>query len=115
MSDVISTTRDRADANVRRLIDGTEQLMKELRRDGGDQYRQTMERIGRDIDLAKEQLDDLQDTVAARTRALARRADRSVHSHPWETAGAAAGAALLLGVTVGLLIGRSTPRNGDEL
>jgi ElaB/YqjD/DUF883 family membrane-anchored ribosome-binding protein len=105
--------RDRMAANLRRLIAGTEDLMNAVRKDGGDQYRQTIERIEEEVARAREQLDELQDTIAARTRVAVRRTDRLVHEHPWESAGAAAGAAVLLGVAIGIMISRSVSRGGD--
>ncbi len=104
---------ERVAANLRRLIAGTEDLMNAVRKEGGDQYRQTMERIEGEIERAREQLDELQDTIAARTRTMARRTDRIVHEHPWESAGAAAAVAVLLGVAIGLMISRSISQGGE--
>jgi ElaB/YqjD/DUF883 family membrane-anchored ribosome-binding protein len=113
MNDVVTETRDLAASNLRRLVDGTEALLDALNKGGGDQYRQMTERIGKDIARAKEQLDELNDSMAARTRAIARRTDRVVRTHPWEVAGTAGATALLLGIAIGLLMGRSAQDRGD--
>jgi ElaB/YqjD/DUF883 family membrane-anchored ribosome-binding protein len=99
--------------NVRQLIAGTEDLLDTIRKAGGDQYNEAVERIEREIRQMKADLDDLQDTIAARTRAMARKTDRMVHAHPWETAGTAAAVGLLLGAAVGLLIGRQLSQRVD--
>jgi ElaB/YqjD/DUF883 family membrane-anchored ribosome-binding protein len=104
MIDLVTDGRDQAAANLRRLVDGTEELMETLRKNGGRQYRHAMKRIERDIERTKAQLDDLQDTVGGRTRAVARTTDRLVRTHPWESAGAAAAMALLVGGALGALM-----------
>ncbi|HUH94617.1 MAG TPA: DUF883 family protein [Casimicrobiaceae bacterium] len=104
MNDFVIAGRDEAAANLRRLVDGTEELMETLRKNGGGQYRRAMKRIERDIERAREQLGDLQDTVGGRTRAAVRTTDRLVRAHPWESAGAAAAMALFVGGALGVLV-----------
>jgi ElaB/YqjD/DUF883 family membrane-anchored ribosome-binding protein len=93
--------------NLRQLIAGSEELMSSIRKEGGNQYAEVMKRIDRDIEQAKEQLGELHHGLVTRTRAVARRADRVVNEHPWETAGTAAAAGTLLGIAIGTLIGRA--------
>jgi len=104
MSDFVTAGRDEAAANLRRLVDGTEELMQSLRKNGGRQYRHAMWRMERDIERAKAQLGDSQDTAGGRTRAIVGATDRLVRAHPWESAGAAAAMALLIGGALGVLV-----------
>ncbi len=104
MNDFITAGRDDAAANLRRLVDGTEELMQSLRKNNGRQYRHTLKRIERDIERARAQLGDLQDTVGGRTRAVVRTTDRLVRAHPWESAGAVAAMALCIGGALGVLV-----------
>ncbi len=93
--------------NVRHLIAGTEELLGTIRKSGSDQYNEAIERIEGELARIKADLDDIQGTVAARTRAMARRTDRIVRAHPWETAGTGVGVGLLLGTALGILIARA--------
>jgi ElaB/YqjD/DUF883 family membrane-anchored ribosome-binding protein len=107
MTEMMTVGPERVMASLRQLIAGAEDLLAALRKQGGEHYRETMDGIAQDIERARELLDELQDTVAARARTVVRRTDRLVRAHPWETAGATATVALLLGVTIGLLAGRA--------
>ena len=51
---------------------------------------------------AKAKIADAQAALLVRTKAAARATDEYVHTHPWQSIGAAAG----VGVVIGLLIGR---------
>jgi len=110
MADITIEGPERVAANLRQLIAGAEDLLLALRKEGGDRYNEIMERIQRDVDRARELLDEMQDSMAARARVVARRTDRIVHEHPWETAGATATLALLLGVAIGLTYRSLSPR-----
>lgn len=100
---LVTAGRDHAAQNLQRLIDGTEELVETLRKDGGRQYRHVLRRMERDIARAKSQLDDFNGTLGARTRAVARGTGQLVRAHPWETAAAAA---LLVGGAIALLMRR---------
>ena len=100
---LVTAGREHAAENLQRLIDGTEDLMETLRKDGGRQYRHALKRMERDIARAKSQMNGLQDGLGARTRAVARGTGRLVRRHPWETAAATA---LLVGGTVAVLMRR---------
>jgi ElaB/YqjD/DUF883 family membrane-anchored ribosome-binding protein len=107
MVEIMLADRERVAANLRELIAGAEDLLTALRKEGGERYLDAMERIERDVERARDLLDEMQDSVATRARAVARRTDRIVRAHPWETAGASASVAVLLGVAIGLLVARS--------
>jgi ElaB/YqjD/DUF883 family membrane-anchored ribosome-binding protein len=107
MAELTMADHERVTTHLRQLVAGAEELLAALRKDGGERYDEATERIRRDIGRAREALDDLQYTAAARARVVARRTDRIVRAHPWQTAGAAATLAVLLGVAIGLLVGRS--------
>jgi ElaB/YqjD/DUF883 family membrane-anchored ribosome-binding protein len=51
---------------------------------------------------ARHKLGDLQDKVKVKTKEVARATDDYVHEHPWPAIGAAVG----VGLVIGLLIGR---------
>jgi len=100
---LVTAGRDHAAENLQRLIDGTEELVETLRKDGGRQYRHVLRRMERDIARAKSQMDDFQGTWGARTRAVAHGTGRLVRAYPWE---AAAAAALLVAGAVAVLMRR---------
>jgi ElaB/YqjD/DUF883 family membrane-anchored ribosome-binding protein len=107
MTTTLKQAPDAVATNVRQLIAGTEDLLHTIRSEGGDRYRDAIERMDREIERIKDELDNLQDTASMRARRVARRTDRLVHSHPWETAGAAAAAGMLLGGALGVLVVRA--------
>lgn len=113
MVEIMTAGPERLAANLRQLITGAEDLLDALRKEGDAQYREVTQRMRRDIERARELLDEAQDTIVARTRAMARRTDRLAHAHPWETVGATAMVALLVGVAVGLLAGRAHTQRVD--
>ncbi|MDH5207142.1 MAG: hypothetical protein OEW34_00785 [Burkholderiaceae bacterium] len=113
MIDIMTAGPERLAASLRQLVTGAEDLLDALRKEGDDQYREAAQRMRRDIERARERLDEAQDTIVARTRAIAKRTDRLAHAHPWETAGATAMVALLVGVAVGLLAGRAYTQRVD--
>lgn len=100
---LVTAGREHAAENLQRLIDGTEELVESLRKNGGRQYRHVLRRMERDIARAKSQANGLQDTLGARTRAVARGTGRLVRTHPWE---AAAAATLLVGGVIAVLMRR---------
>jgi ElaB/YqjD/DUF883 family membrane-anchored ribosome-binding protein len=113
MAEITIADQERVAANLRELVAGVEDLLTALRKEGGERYRDATARIEHDVVRARELLDEMQDSVASRARAVARRTDRIVREHPWETAGASATVAILLGVAIGLLVARSLSQGID--
>jgi ElaB/YqjD/DUF883 family membrane-anchored ribosome-binding protein len=113
MTTMLKRAPEGVTTNVRQLIAGTEDLLDTIRKTGGEQYNEAVERIESEIERMKADLDELQDTIAARARAAARRTDRIVHAHPWAAAGTAAAVGVVLGAAVGVLVGRQLSQRND--
>lgn len=95
------STRDHLAASLRHMVDEADQLLKSAADSGDrtlDQARMQLEHQLRSLRL---QLDELEDKALHRARQAARRADETVHAHPYGAMGAAAAVGLLVGVLLG--------------
>ena len=83
-----------------------DQLLKLVTDEGGDKANALRVKLERNLNAAKERLRSVEDAVMERTKATARATDEYVHENPWQTAGAAAGLSVVLGIVIGLLLCR---------
>jgi ElaB/YqjD/DUF883 family membrane-anchored ribosome-binding protein len=95
-------TREKLIADLRIVLADTEQLLKEVVGQSGEKLAALRPRIEENLRNARARLEEFEQAAAERARAAARATDTYVHEHPWKVAGFTA----LLGVAVGLLIGR---------
>jgi ElaB/YqjD/DUF883 family membrane-anchored ribosome-binding protein len=98
-----------ADATKEQLINDfkvvvadAEALLKATAGQGGEAVTAARVKAKASLAAAKAKMADAQAALLVRTRATARATDEYVHTHPWQSMGAAVG----VGLVIGLLIGR---------
>ena len=95
-------TREKLVADMRAVLADTEQLLKAVIGQSGEKLAALQPRIEENIRNAKARLAEFERVATEQVRAAAETTDAYAHEHPWIVAGFTA----LLGVAVGLLIGR---------
>ena len=99
---VQTVTSDKLVADMRTVLADTEQLLKAVIGQSGEKLAALQPRIEENLRNAKTRLGEFERAATEQARAAAEVTDAYVHEHPWEVAGFTA----LIGVAVGLLIGR---------
>ena len=84
------------------VVADAEALLKATAGQGGEAVAALRAKTEASLAEAKAKMADAQAALLVRTKAAARATDEYVHTHPWQSIGAAAG----VGVVIGLLIGR---------
>ncbi len=84
------------------VVADAEALLKATAGQGGEAVAALRAKTEASLAEAKAKIADAQAALLVRTKAAARATDEYVHTHPWQSIGAAAG----VGVVIGLLIGR---------
>ena len=95
-------TSDKLVADLRTVLADTEQLLKAAIGQSGEKLAALQPRLEQNLRNARARLEEFQQVAGERARAAAMATDDYVHEHPWRIAGVSA----LLGVALGLLIGR---------
>ena len=95
-------TREKLLADMRIVLADTEQLLRAVVGQSGEKLAALQPRIEENIRNAKARLAEFERAAIEQVRAAAETTDAYAHEHPWKVAGFTA----LLGVAVGLLIGR---------
>ena len=95
-------TREKLVADMRTVLADTEQLLKAVVGQSGEKLAALQPRIEENLRNARARLAEFEQVAIEQVRAAAETTDAYVHEHPWKVAGFTA----LLGVAVGLLIGR---------
>ena len=101
MSDMTEATKDKLIADFKVVVADTEELLKLTAGQAGDKVAEVRGRLSEHLAGAKTRLADLEVAVLERTKKVARATDDYVHEHPWQSVGAAAGIAFLLGLLIG--------------
>ena len=99
---VQTVTREKLVDDMRTVLADTEQLLKAVVGQSGEKLAALQPRIEENIRSTKARLGEFERAAAEQVRAAAETTDAYAHEHPWKIAGFTA----LLGVAVGLLIGR---------
>lgn len=105
--DASTTTTDRSERNrladhLNTLVAEAEQLLDTARSSGSEQFVVARDRVERQLQRARAELDSLQDAAGYKLRRAARATDSAVHGHPYAALGLAVG----VGVLIGALIAR---------
>jgi ElaB/YqjD/DUF883 family membrane-anchored ribosome-binding protein len=95
-------TREKFVTDLRTVLADTEQLLKSAVGESGEKLAALQPRIEENLRNAKARLEEFEQVTTERARAAAEATDAYAHEHPWKVAGFTA----LIGVAVGLLIGR---------
>jgi ElaB/YqjD/DUF883 family membrane-anchored ribosome-binding protein len=99
---VQAVTTEKLLADMRIVLADTEQLLRAVAGQSGEKLAALQPRIEESIRSTKARLAEFEQTARDQVRAAAETTDAYAHDHPWKVAGFTA----LLGVAVGLLIGR---------
>lgn len=99
---VQAVTREKLVADMRTVLADTEQLLKAVVGQSGEKLAALQPRIEENLRNAKARLAEFEQTAREKARAAVDSTDDYAHEHPWKIAGFSA----LLGLAVGLLIGR---------
>ncbi len=95
-------TREKLVADMRIVLTDTEQLLKAAIGQSGEKLAALQPRIEENLRNTRARLAEFERAATEQARAAAQATDAYAHEHPWKVAGFTA----LLGVAVGLLIGR---------
>lgn len=93
-------------ADFNAVMSETDELLKLVADEGGDQAGALRTKVERKLNSAKQQLRSLEDAVIEKTRAGAHATDEYVHENPWQTVAIAAGLSAAVGAVIGLLLSR---------
>lgn len=97
-----AVTSDKLVADMRVVLADTEQMLKAVIGQSGEKLAAMQPRIEENLRSAKVKLREFEQAASEQARAAVDATDDYAHEHPWKIAGFSA----LLGVAVGLLIGR---------
>lgn len=96
-----SLARERVLADFRSLVRDSEDLLKATAGDVSDRAKEARRRFAAALDRAKATCEALQQQTLVTAEAAARRTDRVIREHPYESIGVAFGVGLLLGLVFG--------------
>ena len=97
-----AVTREKLLADMRVVLPDTEQLLKAVIGQSGEKLAALQPRIEENLRNAKLRLAEFEQVATEKARAAVDLTDGYAHEHPWRVASVSA----LLGVAIGLLIGR---------
>ncbi|MDP3621810.1 MAG: DUF883 family protein [Polynucleobacter sp.] len=101
-ADKAKVDTDQLIADFKALVADAEALLHATADQGGEGVEKIRAQAQDSLAQAKANLNDLQEDLSAKAKAMAAGADQFVHQKPWESVGLAAG----LGLLIGLLISR---------
>ena len=101
-TEVQIVTREKLVEDLRVVLADTEQLLKAVIGQSSEKLAALQPRIEENLRNAKARLAEFEQVASDKARAAAQATDDYAHEHPWRIAGVSA----LLGVALGLLIGR---------
>ncbi len=93
-------SRDKLIEDFHSVIADTEELMKSVSSDSEGKASALREKIGQNLNLAKEYLQDFEGTVVDKSKVAARITDEYVHENAWRTIGIAVGIGLIIGLLI---------------
>ena len=88
-------------ADLKLLVSDTDELLRATAAQAGEKAAIARARVQASLAAAKERLADAEDTALGKAREAVRSTDAYVHDNPWAAIGAAAAAALVIGVLIG--------------
>lgn len=94
-------SKEKLIADFKVVVADAEELLKATAAQTGDKAAEVRARISDSLHRAKIRLEEAEEAVMERTKAVARATDNYVHQHPWQAVGIAAGVGFLLGLLVG--------------
>ena len=97
-----AVTREKLVADMRVVLADTEQLLKAVIGQSGEKLAELQPRIEENLRNAKMRLAEFEQAARVKARAAVETTDNYAHEHPWRIASVSA----LVGVALGLLLGR---------
>lgn len=94
-------SKEKLIADFKVVVADAEELLKATAAQTGDKAAEVRAKINDSLQRAKIRLEEAEEAVVERTKAVARATDNYVHEHPWQAVGIAAGVGFLLGLLVG--------------
>ena len=91
---------------LQNLIAECESLLGQFGEEGSRRYRHTVRALDRQLQQARDDLDELQYSAMRRARQSIRRADQYVHENPYRTTAGAAATGILVGALIAFLLTR---------
>ncbi len=98
---IFKSGESRLAQDFKTVVSDAEQLLRHVAQGAGEGYSEARERLEASLQAAREELGELEHTVADGARRAGRVTDSYVHQHPWESIGLGAGIGLLLGLLIG--------------
>lgn len=92
-----AVTREKLAADLRAVIDDTEELLKATAGQAGEKIHAARARAEETLRTARARLVELGEAGAEKAKAAAKATDVYVHENPWQAVGVAAGVGFLLG------------------
>jgi ElaB/YqjD/DUF883 family membrane-anchored ribosome-binding protein len=98
----MSAQSERLVADVKVLVNDTEELVKATAAQAGEKIVDIRNRAQNAVDNLKPQLERVETAIIGKAKATATATDAYIHDNPWTAIGLSAG----IGLVIGLLIGR---------
>lgn len=98
----LTTNKDKFVSDLKAVVADTEEILKSTADIAGEKVAVLRTRIEARLKDAKARLEDAEAILLDKTKAAARATDDFVHEEPWKAVGVAA----IVGVALGVLIGR---------
>ena len=97
-TEVREVTRAKLVADLKSVINDTEELLRATANQGGESLGAVRDRVAERVARAKADLTGIGEDAMARGKAAAQSADEYVHTHPWQAVGMAAAIGLIVGL-----------------
>jgi len=91
---------------LRDVIASGEEILRHSREQAGEEYRRSRAKFEAILADIKQSVASAETAAINKARLASAKADLYVHTHPWQSVGYGAATAAVIGVLVGLLIGR---------
>lgn len=96
-----TVSRDKLVADFKVVVADAEELLKLTAGQAGEKLTDVRARLGDRLLTAKDRIADAETAMREQARKVANATDDYVHKNPWQSVGAAAGLAFLLGLLAG--------------
>jgi len=101
MAQNADVSRDKLVSDFKVVVSDAEELLKLTAGQAGEKLTEVRARLGDRLSSAKDRIADVESAVVEQTKKVAYATDDYVHKNPWQSVGAAAGVAFLLGLLAG--------------
>lgn len=91
------STPQQASHNLRHMVDEIDTFLRSAADTGDQKFDTARARLSQQVREMRRQLDELNESTAARVKRAAEEADQTLHAHPYGAMGLAAGVGLLVG------------------